>query len=80
MSNIQRDEYKGRECALAWRDDVLQTGESVERETQNIGALARREFAAAWAACGMFEFVALGYLGISSTLILFFAENLAHPL
>jgi membrane-associated phospholipid phosphatase len=27
----------------------------------------------------MFEFVALGYLGVSSALILLFAENLAHP-
>ena len=82
MSNVQRDEYKGREYAIAWRDGALQSGESVaavELETQNLGVLARRELAAAWAACGMFEFVALGYLGVSSALILFFAENLAHP-
>ena len=82
MSNVQRDEYKGREYAIAWRDGALQSGESVaaiEQGTQNFGVLARRELAAAWAACGMFEFVALGYLGVSSALILFFAENLAHP-
>jgi membrane-associated phospholipid phosphatase len=82
MSNIQRDEYKGREYALAWRDGALQNDESVaviERETQNLGALARRELVAAWAACGMFEYVAFGYLGVSSALMLFFAENLAHP-
>jgi membrane-associated phospholipid phosphatase len=87
MSNVQRerDEYKGREYALAWRDGALSSGESVarvaaiEQETQNLGVLALREFAAAWAACGTFEFVALGYLGVSSALILFFAENLAHP-
>jgi membrane-associated phospholipid phosphatase len=36
--------------------------------------------AAAWAACGAFEWLALGYLGISSALIAAFAENLAHPL
>jgi membrane-associated phospholipid phosphatase len=82
MRNAQRDEYKGREYALAWRDGALQGSESVaaiEKKTQNFGALARRELAAAWAACGMFEFVALGYLGVSSALIVFFAENLAHP-
>ena len=82
MSNAQRDQYKGREYALAWRDGALQGSESVaaiEKKTQNFGALARRELAAAWAACGMFEFVALGYLGVSSALIVFFAENLAHP-
>ena len=39
----------------------------------------RAEFAAAWAACGAFEWVALGYLGISSALIASFAENVAHP-
>ena len=82
MSNVQRDEYKGREYALAWRDDVLQSGESVagaELETQSLRRLALRELVAAWAACGMFEYVVLGYLGVSSALILFFAENLAHP-
>ncbi|HKW56814.1 MAG TPA: phosphatase PAP2 family protein [Candidatus Acidoferrum sp.] len=40
----------------------------------------RRERAAAWAACGMFERVALAYLGLSSGMIAVFAENLAHPL
>lgn len=82
MSNVQRDEDKGREYVVAWRDGVFQSGESVsgvELQTQSLGALARRELAAAGAACGMFEFVAFGYLGVSSALILFFAENLAHP-
>jgi membrane-associated phospholipid phosphatase len=82
MSNVQRDEYKGREYALAWRDGALQGSESaaaIEPKTQNFGALARRELAAAWTVCGAFEYVAFGYLGVSSALILFFAENLAHP-
>jgi len=80
MSNAQRDEYKGREYALAWRDGALQGSESVAAiEQKNFGALARRELAAAWAACGMFECVAFGYLGVSSALIFLFAENLAHP-
>jgi membrane-associated phospholipid phosphatase len=35
---------------------------------------------AAWAECGAFEWVALGYLAVTSGLILIFAENLAHPL
>jgi membrane-associated phospholipid phosphatase len=42
-------------------------------------AAFRTEFEAAWAACGAFEWVALGYLGLSSALIVIFAENLAHP-
>jgi membrane-associated phospholipid phosphatase len=82
MSRIQREEYKGREFAIAWRDAALENGDgaaAVELATQSLGALMRRELAAAWAACGTFEFVALGYLGVSSALILLFAENLAHP-
>jgi len=39
----------------------------------------RREAAEAWSACGAFEWVALGYLGISSGMIAGFAGNLAHP-
>src|SRR5262249_39128099 len=37
------------------------------------------ELTAIWAACGPFEYVALGYLAFSSALIAIFAENLAHP-
>jgi membrane-associated phospholipid phosphatase len=37
------------------------------------------EVAAAWSASGAFEWVALGYLGFSATLILLFSQNLAHP-
>ncbi len=42
-------------------------------------ALLAQEFAAAWKACGVFEWIALGYLGLSSVMIALFAENLAHP-
>jgi len=41
--------------------------------------LAQREFAAAWEACGAFEWVALGYLALSGLLMIAFAENLPHP-
>jgi membrane-associated phospholipid phosphatase len=82
MRNIERNEYKGSEYAIAWRDGALEKGESaavVELATPSLGALLGCELAAAWATCGMFEFVAIGYLGISSALIVLFAENLAHP-
>src|SRR5439155_20955620 len=32
-----------------------------------------------WGACGAFEWIALGYLGLSSMLITIFAQNLARP-
>ncbi len=44
-----------------------------------LAAAVRREGEGAWAACGVFEWVALGYLALSSALILFFPENLVHP-
>jgi membrane-associated phospholipid phosphatase len=42
--------------------------------------LLRREAAAAWAACGGFERAAFAYFGVSSVLIVMFAEHLRHPL
>ena len=39
----------------------------------------RYEWLAIGAACGPFEWIALGYLAISSVLIAIFAENLPHP-
>jgi membrane-associated phospholipid phosphatase len=41
--------------------------------------LLNRKFAETWRACGAFEWIALGYLALSSALISFFVENLAHP-
>jgi membrane-associated phospholipid phosphatase len=43
-------------------------------------AVSHSEARAIWAACGPFEWVALGYLGLSSALIVIFAANLRHPL
>jgi hypothetical protein len=40
----------------------------------------RGAMAAAWAACGAFEWMALAYLGVSSLLIALFAANLERPL
>ncbi len=82
MSHFQRDEYRKRSYAIAVRENVLERssvrGGAVFAGTA-LGEFLRREISAAWAACGIFEFVVLSYLGISSALILFFAENVAHP-
>ncbi|MFI5106687.1 MAG: phosphatase PAP2 family protein, partial [Terriglobales bacterium] len=50
-----------------------------ETEGRGVAEWIAEETAAAWAACGAFEWVALGYLILSSVLIVVFAENLAHP-
>jgi membrane-associated phospholipid phosphatase len=77
--------YSRESIALAWREGVgaSRGGErtaQLESGGEGIAGLLQFELAAAWAACGAFEWVALGYLGVSSVLVMLFAENLAHPL
>lgn len=82
MSGVKRKEYSEREYAIEWRDGVVPSGEVAatgEFAGPGLREWLKREFAGAWTACGVFECVALGYLGISSVLILLFLENLAHP-
>jgi membrane-associated phospholipid phosphatase len=62
--------YQSDDGAMAWARPAERVG---------LTALIAQEFAAAWAACGAFEWIALGYLGFSIALIAVFAENLAHP-
>jgi len=84
MNDMQGQNYRGNEAALAWRAEGGsargdERAASFETEKQGIAAWITREVAEAWAACGAFEWVALGYLATSSALIAAFAENLAHP-
>lgn len=74
MNGAKRQNYHANEAAMPWRAANFEVGK------QGIAALLAREAAAAWAACGAFEWIALGYLAFSSALIAVFAENLAHPL
>ena len=50
------------------------------RSVEGVGKILGAELVAVFAACGTFEWVALGYLGISSALIVMFGGNLGHPL
>jgi membrane-associated phospholipid phosphatase len=70
MNGAQRRNYQSDEAAIAWSPQAGRLG---------IASLIAREFAATWAACKTFEWIALGYLGLSCVLIAMFAENLAHP-
>src|SRR5437870_3715519 len=84
MNDVPRQNCRGNEAVLAWRAEVaVAKGESHaadrEAERQGLAGWVTREAAAAWTACGAFEWVALGYLAASSALIAVFAENLAHP-
>src|SRR6266571_7896073 len=82
MNGVERQNYKEKEAALAWRADTFagRAAEAGAGEQQMGGFLVlQRELVAAWAACGAFEWVALGYLTVSGALIAIFAENLPHP-
>jgi membrane-associated phospholipid phosphatase len=76
---MDRNRYGKRECAIAWREGLVQSADTAESDGPRLSRWALRELVAAWAACGMFEYVAFGYLALSSGLIVYFAENLAHP-
>jgi membrane-associated phospholipid phosphatase len=82
MNGLTRNEYRKESYALVLRADVLQRSDasaSIKLQGTGFHELVHRELAAAWATCGVFECVALGYLGISIALIILFAQNLAHP-
>jgi len=53
---------------------------AAESEPACVWRTIKRAIADAWAACGAFEWLALGYFAATSVLIVIFAENLAHPL
>jgi len=70
MSEVDRGNCHDGDGVMAWT-----------REAERFGfatGVARR-FAEAWAASGAFEWIALGYLGLSGVLIALFADNLIHP-
>jgi membrane-associated phospholipid phosphatase len=86
MNARARSEYSKSSVAIAASERALpQRGSLGEFRPEKIAlgevwSFFRRELASAWAACGMFEYVAFTYLGLSSALIIFFAANLTHPL
>jgi len=52
----------------------------LELQKDGFAEILQREILAAWTARGAFEGVALGYLAVSSALIVTFAQSLRHPL
>ncbi|HVH61352.1 MAG TPA: hypothetical protein VM709_13520, partial [Candidatus Sulfotelmatobacter sp.] len=67
MSDVDRGHRRDGDGVMAWTPEAERFGFAT--------GIARR-FAEAWLACGVFEWIALGYLGLSSVLIALFAENL----
>jgi membrane-associated phospholipid phosphatase len=84
MNRSQQHGYRENEAAIPWRAPVVLDRSNARAPAlvlpqSGISVALRREFTVAWAACGAFEWVALWYLGLSSALIVIFAENLTHP-
>jgi membrane-associated phospholipid phosphatase len=71
------------ENALPWQSRVIAAEQGSSQSIparSRVTEILRNEWLAIGAACGPFEWIALGYVAISSVLIAAFAENLAHPI
>src|SRR5580698_9437897 len=75
-------EQASRKSQANWRPPQAMATTAVATappRSLGIGRAIRNEWLALGAACGPFEWMALGYFAVSSALIAVFAENLAHP-
>src|SRR5882672_1550876 len=71
----KRDGLDSTEAILTWPQ-----GETRESALHDFAGILQNELAETWRACGVFEWIALGYMALSSGMIAVFARNLAHPL
>ena len=71
MSELQRENCQTSDDLILWTPGAGRLG---------FGTSIAKGFTEAWMACCAFEWIALGYLGLSSLLIAMFAKNLAHPM
>jgi membrane-associated phospholipid phosphatase len=87
MNGMSRNEYREGIHSLAVTGSAAPEMDAVRSEGQfrpvelhefGLAKLLRQQLSATRAALGIFEWVALSYLGTSSALILIFAENLAQ--
>ncbi len=84
MNGSRQHRYQEHEVTMPWQGPAESSGRAerapaVDSRQSRVFVGVHRELAAAWAACGAFEWVALGYLGLSSALMVIFGKNLAHP-
>jgi membrane-associated phospholipid phosphatase len=80
MNQGSTTEHRGNEIAAAWRPGIgshaERVGLAVSGSQRGIAGSVRASWVASY---GPFEWVALGYLAISSALVVIFSGNLAHP-
>jgi membrane-associated phospholipid phosphatase len=83
MKPAKPAEWRRRNFSSAWAqgdgEAQMAAVPMAEAGEFRVGESVRRILAEAWAACGAFEWLALGYLGASGCLFLLFAANLEHP-
>lgn len=82
MNRSQDMDHALHETALPWQANAMVTEQNAAATfPRRLGILEalRNQWLAIGAACGPFEWIALGYLAMSSVLIAIFAENLPHP-
>ena len=78
MNSADFDRSRQGAAAIPW--GISAEAPRPTASSEGIAERLRRALAAGWAACGAFEWIALGYLALSSMLIASFAHHLAHPL
>jgi membrane-associated phospholipid phosphatase len=83
MNRSRPQNRRTNETALPWQASDITAEQGASQSIPARGRfteILRNEWLAIGAACGPFEWIALGYVAISSVLIAAFAENLAHPI
>ncbi len=78
MIRTEQNEVREQAGAIPWREGTHVARGEVR--TARTVARVRSEWAAVWAVCGSFEWIALGYLALSSALIALFSHNLERPI
>jgi membrane-associated phospholipid phosphatase len=84
MKDGNSREWKRQSIRASWApigpfDRPVAALPAAERESLGEWRIVKGTLAEAWAACGSFEWLALGYLAATATLIVLFSENLTHP-
>jgi membrane-associated phospholipid phosphatase len=80
MNRLHRPERQIHETVLPWQGSAPDASAAAAIPARpGILQALQNEWLAIGVACGPFEWIALGYLAVSSVLIAIFAENLAHP-
>ena len=77
MNRMQWQNLREEVIAIPWNPAKQQA--CADPRVKKLADVLRRAVIIAWTTCGAFEWVALSYLALSSSFILIWRHNLAHP-